>query len=93
MKEQWIVGICNTNGDGVDLIGFYGTEDEMKTALVDMVQFDREVDEEDDYEYGTESVEEVEVRYNGTELYAYSCHYDYHIDYSAKRLSDILESK
>ena len=91
MKEQWIVGICNTNGDGVDLIGFYGTEDEMKAALVEMIQSGRTDDEEDDYEYGTESVEGVDVRHGGTELYAYSCHYDYHIDYSAMRLSDILK--
>ncbi len=91
MKEQWIIGICNTDSDGVDLVGFYGTEDEVKAELFGMVQSDRE--EDDGYEYGTESVDEVEVRWNGTELYAYGCYYDYHIDYSAKRLSDILESK
>jgi hypothetical protein len=88
MKEQWIIGVCNTDCDGVDLIGFYGTEDEVKAKLVEMVQSDRL--EDDGYEYGTESVGEVDDRYYGAELYAYGCYYDYHIDYSAKRLKDIL---
>jgi hypothetical protein len=88
MKHQWIVGVCNTDSDGVDLIGFYGTEDEMKAKLVEMVQEFRL--EDDSYEYGTETVDEVDVRWNGTELYAYGCYSDYHIDYSAKRLKDIV---
>ena len=90
MKEQWIIGICNTNGDGVDLIGFYGTEEETKAKLVDLVQSDAR-ENDDGYEYGTESVDEVAVRYQNTELYAYGCYYDYHIDYSAKKLKDIVE--
>lgn len=89
MKEQWIIGICNTEGDGVDLVGFYGTEDEMKAELVGMVHSDSE--EDDSYEYGTEDVNEVSIRYGGTELYAYGCYSDYHIDYSAKRLKDIVK--
>ena len=88
MKEQWIIGVCNTGYDGVDLYGFFGTEDEMKAELVKMVQSDRL--EDDTYEYGTKSVDEVEVRYKGTELYAYGDYYNYHIDYSAKRLKDII---
>lgn len=90
MKEQWIIGVCNTDGDGVDLIGFYGTEEEAKEKLVQMVQADRL--EDDGYDYGTESIDNVSVRWNGTELYAYGCYSDYHIDYSAKRLNDILKS-
>ena len=89
MKEQWIIGICNTDCDGVGLIGFYGTEDEVKTQLVDMVQSDRI--EDNSYEYGTECENDVSVRYGGTELYAYGCYYDYHIDYSVMRLKDIIE--
>lgn len=88
MKYKWVIGICDTEGDGVDLVGFYGTEDEMKAKLVEMVQNDREYS--DSYVGGTESVDEVAVRYSGTELYAcgsYSC---YHIDYSAKRLDDFI---
>lgn len=87
MKEEWIIGICNTDGDGVDLIGFYGTEAEVKAKLVEMVQEDKL--EGGRYEYGTESIDNVGVRWNGTELYAYGCYSNYHIDYSAKRLSDI----
>ena len=91
MKEKWIIGICNTDCDGVDLISFFGTEEEMKAKLVEMVKDDR--NEDDGYEYGTESIDDVDTRRNGTELYAYGCYYDYHIDYSAKRLRDIFEDK
>lgn len=87
MKEQWIIGVCNTDSDGVDLIGFFGTIEEIKVKLVEMVQLDSL---EDEMDYGTESVEEVDVSWDGKELYAYGCYSDYHIDYSAKRLKDII---
>ena len=88
-QEQWIIGICNTACDGVILLSFYGTEKEIKTKLVNNVQSDRSND--DSYEYGTETVDEVEVRENEAVLYAYGCYSDYHIDYSAKRLRDIVK--
>ena len=37
MKEQWIIGICDTSEDGVDLISFYGTETEVKEKLIECI--------------------------------------------------------
>ena len=90
MKEQWIIGVCNTDCDGVDLFTFCGTEEEMKEKLVEMVRYDKEND--DSYDFGTESSDEIRTVCKGgdLELYAYGNYCNYHIDYTAKRLKDIL---
>lgn len=85
--EMWLLGICNTDRDGVDIIRVQATRQEMKEYLVSCVQEDRE---EDDgaFEYGTDTAEEVEE--NGdTVLNAYGNYSNYHIDYTARLLSDI----
>ena len=87
MREQWIIGICNSGLDGVCFTSFCGTQDEAKMKLIEMVQDDRR--EDDTYEHGTEIPEEVSVEYGGA-LYAYGNYYDHHIDYSAKSLKDII---
>lgn len=88
MKEQWIIGICNTDCDGVKLVGFCGTEDEVKAKLVRMVKEGAKNDKER-WDYGTASTKEVEKDYLGN-WYAFGNYSCYHIDYSAKRLKDIL---
>lgn len=86
MKDQWIIGICSSAVDGVCLIGFCGTEDEIRSELVKLVQEDKGND--DTYDHGTETPDEV--AYYGGEMYAYGSYLDYHIDYTAKKLKDIL---
>lgn len=90
MREQWIIGVCNTNGDGVDLYGFLGTEEEAKEELVSMVLADK-LENEDEYDYGVESVDKVKDY--GKELYAYAVYYDFHIDYTAKRFMNIIRNE
>jgi len=85
IREDWIIGICNTGADGVVLNRFFGTEEEVKQLLLNMAKKDAANDES--YEYGTEAIEELQKDENG--WYACSCYPDYHIDYSAKRLSEI----
>lgn len=87
---DWIVGICNTGADGVTMYRFRGTIEEMKEKLVSLVSEDRENDTEN-WEYGTEEKEDVQVNDNGLgyDLYAYGCYSDYHIDYSAKEWAHV----
>lgn len=87
---DWIIGVCNTDADGVTLYRFRGTIEETKEKLVSLVSGDRENDEEN-WDYGTEDVDEVQVNDNGLgyDLYAYGCYSDYHIDYSAKELAHV----
>lgn len=87
-KMNWIIGICNTAADGVVLRRAYGTKEQIKELLVKYVNEDR-IEDEDRWDYGCESVEDVEeidedetYKHNG-ELNAYATYCNYHIDYTA----------
>lgn len=80
-KMNWIIGICNTAADGVVLRRAYGTKEQIKELLVKYVNEDR-IEDEDCWDYGCESVEEIEETSNG-ELSAYATYCNYHIDYTA----------
>ena len=90
MKYDWIIGICCTAADGVKILKFHGTQNEVKTKLLSMVAEDREKDTEN-WDFGCTSIDDVRSEYNGIgyELYAYGCYHDYHIDYTAKKFSHI----
>ena len=81
-KKNWIVGICCTDADGVNLYRVYGTKDQVKQYLVDCLLSDKDNDP-DMYEYGDETVDEVSEERDGT-LNAFATYSSYHIDYSAK---------
>lgn len=88
MKRDWIIGMCNSGGEGVNMCLFYGDDTEIKQKLYELVCEDRECDENNRYEYGCEGVDEIE----GNEVdgyYAYAVYYDYHIDYTAKELTKL----
>lgn len=84
-KTDWIIAIANSDSDGATIRRFFGTEDEVKILLVSLVEEDKENDEEG-YDYGTESVDDVEAdgfgRFDASATYS-----TYHIDYSAEELS------
>lgn len=92
--ENWVIAKCNSDGDGIELKQFVGTEDEAKELLAKMAADDasENCDEDDDLEYGTEDASEVSKDCFGS-LYAYRCFCDYHIDYTARRLSEIYFTK
>lgn len=85
-KKSWFVGVCNTEGDGVDLRRVYGTKDEVKGYLAGLVKESREdaamETGRDSWEYGTEDADEVEEDSFGR-LQAYAVYSTYHIDYTA----------
>ena len=85
--KDWIIGICNTAADGVTILRARGTDDEIRTLLFKLVQEDKEADE-DGWDYGTESVEDVQWA-GFHELYAYGVYYDYHIDYTAREFANV----
>ena len=78
---EYIIGVCNTEADGVCLYRFTGTEEQMKEKMLEMVKQDRCTDSEA-WTHGTEAVEDIEER-GLHELYAYGSYENYHIDYSA----------
>lgn len=81
--KNWVIGICCSEADGVDVFRVHGTEAQVKKYLANCVQADREVDE-DKYESGTESADQVSVDADTGELNAYGTYSDYHIDYTAR---------
>lgn len=92
MKNNlWIIGICNSESDGVELRQVIGTADDIKTYLCKRLLSDKE-NNEDGYDYGTESIDEIYVAYAPdqektertiTRIEAYATYSDYHIDYTA----------
>ena len=97
-KYNWIVAVCNTSGEGVDVFKFRGNKQEMKERLVSLIKEDRENANWDTWEHGTESTDEIVERstikeiVEGNcvpELYGYGCYYDYHIDYTAIEINHI----
>lgn len=88
---DWVIGICNSAADGVTIYRFYGTKYDVKQKLLFLVLKDKKNDEEN-WEYGTESIEDVRDEDNGLgyEWCAYGNYSDYHIDYTAKEWSHIV---
>lgn len=80
--NDWMIGVCSSEVDGVYLYRFYGTREEVKIKLSEMVLADKKADEPN-WEYGTEFPADVEG-FGTNEMYAYGCYSDYHIDYTAK---------
>lgn len=85
--ERWIIGECNSEGDGVSLYQFAGTAEQVKNEIVRMVISGKD---EEDYEYGSEEIRQISTQPDGS-LYGYANYSTYHIDYTAKKLSDIEE--
>ena len=85
--ERWIIGECNSEGDGVSLYQFAGTAEQVKNEIVRMVISGKD---EEDYEYGSEEIRQISTQPDGS-LYGYANYSAYHIDYTAKKLSDIEE--
>lgn len=90
VKRDWIIAIANTEADGVEIFRFFGTEESVRKKMVELVEEDKENDEEG-FVNGTECSEEVSIgKSNGRfELNAYATYGDYHIDYTAVTLDSI----
>lgn len=81
MDEVWIIGCGGTNADGVGLTKVVGNKNDIKKILLSLVNEARQ-DDEENWDWGTESLDEVEERPTGS-LFAFACFNDYHIDWEA----------
>ena len=88
-KKTWIIGIGNSDSDGVVFRKFVGTEAGVKTKLMVLIREDRNADRES-WDYGTECKSEIATDPDGT-MNGYNCFTTYHIDYTAKPFEAIKE--
>lgn len=83
-RKDWIITSVSTEADEVSIYRFYGTKQEMKELLVRMALSDKEENSEE-YEYGTEDVEDIEESRNECGVYTASGTYtSFHALYTAK---------
>lgn len=99
-KQNWIVAVCCSEGDGVCIFRVNGTKDQVKEYLANMASNDLlneyESVEEAIEEYGnwcTTKAEDVNESADGKELNAYGTYSDYHIDYTARLEDDVRVEK
>jgi len=91
-KEKWIITIHDSSENATEAVFFEGTEAETRLALMSLLNKDKANEDTDSYEYGTESEHDVEKYFDDDTsfyLYAFALYYDWHIDYTARRVSDI----
>lgn len=89
-RYYWIIGICSSGSDGVKLLSFVGTKEEIKTKLMQLILEDK-VNDEENWDFGCESANDIRDECNGLgyEFYGYGCYHDYHIDYTAKEFAHV----
>ena len=86
-KAEWVVVMANTAANGVGIYKYIGTKDEVKRLLVNLLDRDKKR-ELSQYDYGTETPADIDEECGY--LNAYAIYRDYHIDYTAVRLVDLL---
>ena len=85
---DWIIGICSSGAEGVGIFRFRGTKEEVKEKLLTLITEDKNSDK-DNWDFGCESIDDIQNEYNGLEYYGYGCYHDYYIDYTARKLSNV----
>lgn len=85
---KWVIARHMSSMDGTLLNMVEGSVEDVKEHLVKLVKDDREDEArngDDSWDFGTESVDEVQVNEQGVEsLYAFGSYNNFHIDYTAK---------
>ena len=82
-QRVWIIGVGGSEMDGVAIMRCVGTKEWVKERMFAAVLGERNLcDVANDYDFGTECVEEIEERADGS-LYAFNCFCDHHTDYEA----------
>lgn len=79
--QNWTIGVCCTDSDGVSLYHVRGTKSQVKRFMIGLIK-DEKKESKDQWDHGTEKVSEID-ECTKTELYAYNCFSSYHTDYSA----------
>ena len=81
VKINWVIGVCCTDGDGVEIYRVYGTKKQVMEYIRDMMRKERK---EDSWKYDY-CIKVAENKCSWTQGYIYGCNvfHDYHTDYSA----------
>lgn len=79
-KCIWIVGYGGSDNDGVVFDVIQGNKDDVKKYLASAAE-DIRNESPEDFDFGTESIDEVQER--ECSLYAYVCFCDNHVDIEA----------
>ena len=64
MTRDWIIGIGNSAVDGVRLLRFRGSKEEVKEKLLSLINEDKENDIEN-WDYGCETTKDIRDECNG----------------------------
>lgn len=86
-RDDWIIGVHSSGADGINMYRFYGTVEETKAKLLELVNEDKGNDSEN-WEHGTETVADVQ-KFCHYQLYGYGQYADYHVDYTAVKFAHI----
>jgi hypothetical protein len=81
----WIIGRGGTDEDDVDTHIVFGTAEQVKEHLVEIIKtdIDTHISEDECFEYGTENVDELEDFNCKTKFYGSVTFSNSHIDYTA----------
>ena len=85
-KQKWIVAVSGTETNGTDVEIVIGSKDQVKDYILKLIK-DGIKEDEDRYDYGTESLSDLEEK-DGY-VYGYSVFSDYHMDYQANRMDTL----
>ena len=87
-EDEWIISICNSGGEGVINYRAKATKEAIQRLLYREVLEDRKKMDLDDYDFGTDNVDEIDVLDDGG-FYAYSTFTNCHIDYVARKMKEV----
>ena len=87
---KWIIGISNSEADGVSLYNYEGTVEQIKNRLISLIKEDRENDKSG-WDYGSENENEISDESDGDKkvFSGFGCYSEYHINYTAEMLTEI----
>lgn len=79
MKHNWIIGICDSEGEGVTFKGVLGTRDEAVSYLRQLMKEDQEIHDEDEFE------DSYDYDLGKDSWYGVNLYYDSHVDFTLIR--------
>ena len=87
-EQKWIVTVSGTETNGTSVEIVIGSKDQVKNYILKLIK-DGIKEDEDRFDYGTESLSDLEEK-DGY-IYGYSVFSDYHMDYQADRMDTLDE--
>lgn len=88
--STWIIAMASSDDDGMRILRFLGTADDVKEKLVSIILWDKNKDEEN-WLIGSDNVWDIQDISAGfqKEFYGFGTYSDYFVRYIAKELSSI----